>query len=103
MVLRRHGPISRRPKTSTSRDRQSRRAKSLADISRLRSSTLCPCISEGNYAVEGRCTIRQATSPLRVMSIDDIWLSAVPHRLSQDDYYEGHFIPKNTICIVNVW
>ncbi|KAJ7810244.1 cytochrome P450 [Mycena olivaceomarginata] len=28
---------------------------------------------------------------------------SVPHRLAQDDYYEGHFLPKDTICIVNVW
>ncbi|KAJ8507836.1 hypothetical protein ONZ45_g9819 [Pleurotus djamor] len=27
----------------------------------------------------------------------------VPHRLAQDDYYEGYFIPKDTICVVNVW
>ncbi|KDQ22589.1 hypothetical protein PLEOSDRAFT_1050622 [Pleurotus ostreatus PC15] len=27
----------------------------------------------------------------------------VPHRLAQDDWYEGHFIPKDTICLVNVW
>ncbi|KAJ7780309.1 cytochrome P450 [Mycena maculata] len=27
----------------------------------------------------------------------------VPRRLAQDDYYEGHFLPKDTICIVNVW
>ncbi|KAJ7305648.1 cytochrome P450 [Mycena albidolilacea] len=27
----------------------------------------------------------------------------VPHWLAQDDYYEHHFLPKNTICIVNVW
>ncbi|KAJ7690176.1 cytochrome P450 [Mycena olivaceomarginata] len=26
---------------------------------------------------------------------------SVPHRLTQDDYYEGHFLPKDTICIVN--
>ncbi|KAJ7577362.1 cytochrome P450 [Mycena floridula] len=28
---------------------------------------------------------------------------AVPHRLCQDDYYEGHLLPKDTICVVNVW
>jgi len=28
---------------------------------------------------------------------------SVPHRLCQDDYYEGYFLPKDTICIVNVW
>ncbi|KIK51147.1 hypothetical protein GYMLUDRAFT_252319 [Collybiopsis luxurians FD-317 M1] len=28
---------------------------------------------------------------------------AVPHRLGQDDYYEGYFLPKDTIFVVNVW
>ncbi|KZV73889.1 cytochrome P450 [Peniophora sp. CONT] len=27
----------------------------------------------------------------------------VPHRSTQDDYYEGHFIPKGTIVIANAW
>jgi cytochrome P450 len=26
-----------------------------------------------------------------------------PHRLSQDDWYEGHFIPKGTLVVANVW
>ena len=28
---------------------------------------------------------------------------AVPHRSTEDDWYEGMFIPKGTICIPNVW
>ncbi|THU85807.1 cytochrome P450 [Dendrothele bispora CBS 962.96] len=28
---------------------------------------------------------------------------AVPHRLCQDDVYDGYFIKKDTICVVNVW
>ncbi|KAJ3793699.1 cytochrome P450 [Lentinula aff. detonsa] len=28
---------------------------------------------------------------------------AVPHIVTQDDWYEGYFIPKGTICIPNVW
>ncbi|KAJ7076202.1 cytochrome P450 [Mycena belliarum] len=28
---------------------------------------------------------------------------SIPHRLSQDDYYEGYFLPKGTLCIVNAW
>jgi len=28
---------------------------------------------------------------------------ALPHQLSEDDWYEGMFIPKGTICIPNVW
>ena len=26
-----------------------------------------------------------------------------PHRSIEDDFYEGHFIPKGTIVIANVW
>jgi len=28
---------------------------------------------------------------------------AAPHRSTEDDWYEGMFIPKGTICIPNVW
>src|SRR5216683_1050141 len=28
---------------------------------------------------------------------------AAPHRTTEDDWYEGMFIPKGTICIPNVW
>ncbi|KAJ3775933.1 cytochrome P450 [Lentinula raphanica] len=27
----------------------------------------------------------------------------IPHRLNQDDYYEGYFLPKDTICFPNIW
>ncbi|KAF9528948.1 cytochrome P450 [Crepidotus variabilis] len=27
----------------------------------------------------------------------------VPHRSTEDDWYEGHFIPKNSTVIVNIW
>jgi cytochrome P450 len=27
----------------------------------------------------------------------------VPHRTTEDDWYEGMFIPKDTVCITNVW
>ncbi|KAK7443507.1 hypothetical protein VKT23_015679 [Stygiomarasmius scandens] len=28
---------------------------------------------------------------------------AVPHRLCQDDVYDGYYLKKDTICVVNVW
>lgn len=28
---------------------------------------------------------------------------AVPHRLEQDDYHEGYFLPKDSTVICNVW
>ncbi|KIJ43424.1 hypothetical protein M422DRAFT_253303 [Sphaerobolus stellatus SS14] len=27
----------------------------------------------------------------------------IPHRLCEDDYYEGYLLPKDTVCIVNSW
>jgi cytochrome P450 len=27
----------------------------------------------------------------------------IPHQLTEDDWYDGMFIPKGTICIPNVW
>ncbi|KIK68270.1 hypothetical protein GYMLUDRAFT_256026 [Collybiopsis luxurians FD-317 M1] len=27
----------------------------------------------------------------------------LPHRLCQDDYYEGYFVPKDSLCITNLW
>ncbi|RDB17158.1 hypothetical protein Hypma_001986 [Hypsizygus marmoreus] len=29
--------------------------------------------------------------------------AGIPHRLREDDVYEGYFIPKDTICIPNTW
>jgi cytochrome P450 len=28
---------------------------------------------------------------------------AVPHSTTEDDWYEGMFIPKGTMCLVNLW
>jgi cytochrome P450 len=30
-------------------------------------------------------------------------LAAVPHRLAEDDWYNGMFMPKGTICIPDIW
>ncbi|KAJ7703909.1 cytochrome P450 [Mycena rosella] len=37
---------------------------------------------------------------LRWTPVDPI---SIPHRLIEDDYYEGHLIPKGSIVIANVW
>ncbi|KAJ3981948.1 cytochrome P450 [Lentinula detonsa] len=44
-----------------------------------------------------RATVKEI---LRWRGVSPIGL---PHRLSQDDYYEGFFIPRDTICFVNNW
>ncbi|KAH7928996.1 cytochrome P450 [Leucogyrophana mollusca] len=27
----------------------------------------------------------------------------LPHRLTEDDWYEGYYIPKGTLCLANIW
>ncbi|KAH9002681.1 cytochrome P450 [Lactarius hatsudake] len=44
-----------------------------------------------------RAMVKEA---LRWRPVDPIGL---PHRSIEDDWYEGMFIPKGTICIANVW
>lgn len=44
-----------------------------------------------------RALVKEA---LRWSPVDPMGL---PHRLTEDDVYEGYFIPKSTICIANVW
>ena len=29
--------------------------------------------------------------------------AAIPHRVIEDDFYAGYYIPKDTIVIANVW
>ncbi|KAF8979259.1 cytochrome P450 [Cyathus striatus] len=43
--------------------------------------SLYPCYNQGSYAMERHCSIRT----------------------SEDDAYNGYFIPKGTVCIVNTW
>ncbi|KAJ4478124.1 cytochrome P450 [Lentinula aciculospora] len=44
-----------------------------------------------------RATVKEV---LRWRSVTPLGL---PHRLSQDDYYEGYILPKDTICFANIW
>ncbi|KAJ3914455.1 cytochrome P450 [Lentinula edodes] len=44
-----------------------------------------------------RATVKEI---LRWRGVSPIGL---PHRLIQDDYYEGYLLPKDTICFVNNW
>ncbi|VDC00277.1 unnamed protein product [Peniophora sp. CBMAI 1063] len=46
-----------------------------------------------------RAMVKEA---LRWRPVDPVGLR-VPHRSIEDDYYEGHFIPKDTIVVANVW
>ncbi|KAH9015295.1 hypothetical protein EDB84DRAFT_1277355, partial [Lactarius hengduanensis] len=44
-----------------------------------------------------RAIIKEA---LRLRAVDP---AGLPHRSLEDDWYEGMFIPKGTICIANVY
>ncbi|KAJ7653935.1 cytochrome P450 [Mycena polygramma] len=55
-----------------------------------------------NFADRERLPYLQATvrEALRWHPVDPVGL---PHQSLEDDWYEGYFIPKGTICIANVW
>ncbi|KAJ7611372.1 cytochrome P450 [Mycena polygramma] len=55
-----------------------------------------------NFADRARLPYLQATvrEALRWHPVDPVGL---PHQSLEDDWYEGYFIPKGTICIANVW
>ncbi|KAI9001294.1 cytochrome P450 [Trametes punicea] len=40
---------------------------------------------------------------LEVLRWNNVAPLAIPHRVIEDDYYAGYFIPKDTIVIANVW
>lgn len=44
--------------------------------------------------------LRLSRLPLHVGSVGPL---AAPHTLTEDDNYEGYFIPKGTVVILNVW
>ncbi|KAJ7108038.1 cytochrome P450 [Mycena crocata] len=56
-----------------------------------------PTFADYNSLPYMRALIKET---LRWTPVDPIGL---PHRLTEDDYYEGHLIPKGSIVIVNVW
>ena len=45
----------------------------------------------------GECLLNRA--------VDAIWriILGVPHRLTEDDEYEGHLIPKGSVVVANIW
>ncbi|KAF8910811.1 cytochrome P450 [Mucidula mucida] len=56
-----------------------------------------PTYADRDFLPYISATVREC---LRWKPIDPVGL---PHRVTQDDYYEGHWIPKGTIVIANVW
>ncbi|KAJ7463500.1 cytochrome P450 [Mycena galericulata] len=68
-----------------------------AEIDRVVGRDRMPSFADFDHLPYVRALVKET---FRWRSIAPI---SVPHRLAQDDYYEGYFLPKNTICIVNQW
>ncbi|KAJ7503688.1 cytochrome P450 [Mycena galericulata] len=56
-----------------------------------------PTFADRDHLPYLQATVREA---LRWHPVDPVGL---PHQSLEDDWYEGYFIPKGTICIPNVW
>ncbi|KAJ7605462.1 cytochrome P450 [Mycena polygramma] len=56
-----------------------------------------PTFADRDHLPYLQATVREA---LRWHPVDPVGL---PHQSIEDDWYEGYFIPKGTICIANVW
>ncbi|KAJ7321576.1 cytochrome P450 [Mycena albidolilacea] len=56
-----------------------------------------PTFADRDHLPYLQATVREA---LRWHPTDPIGL---PHQSTEDDWYEGYFIPKGTICIPNIW
>ncbi|KAJ6540375.1 cytochrome P450 [Mycena capillaripes] len=56
-----------------------------------------PTFADRDHLPYLQATVREA---LRWHPVDPVGL---PHQSIEDDWYEGYFIPKGTICIPNVW
>ncbi|KAJ3745686.1 cytochrome P450 [Lentinula detonsa] len=67
------------------------------EIDRVVGPHRLPTFNDYEHLPYIRATIKEI---LRWRGVSPIGL---PHRLSQDDYYEGFFIPRDTICFVNNW
>ncbi|KZT06281.1 cytochrome P450 [Laetiporus sulphureus 93-53] len=76
------------------RDAQAKAAKEIEEVighSRL------PSFADWDHLPYVRALLKEV---LRWHTVDPLGL---PHASVEDDYYEGYFIPKGTICIPNVW
>ncbi|KAF5372138.1 hypothetical protein D9758_005075 [Tetrapyrgos nigripes] len=50
-----------------------------------------------------RCLFRISQNSLKVLRWRTPVPMGVPHVNSEDDYYDGYYIPKGTICVPNTW
>ena len=65
----------------------------------------------GSFTLDNcRCTRCVTLRPFLLASTTDEYVYdlasravAAPHRLMEDDWYKGYFIPKGSIVIPNIW
>lgn len=72
-------------------------ARAQAELDAVVGRTRLPSFADYPHLPYIRATVKEA---LRWRPVDPVGL---PHRSIEDDWYEGMFIPKGTVCIANVW
>jgi cytochrome P450 len=72
-------------------------ARAQAELDVVVGRTRSPSFADYPHLPYIRATVREA---LRWRPVDPVGL---PHRSIEDDWYQGMFIPKGTVCIANVW
>ncbi|KAI9443308.1 cytochrome P450 [Lactarius indigo] len=72
-------------------------ARAQAELDAVVGRTRLPTFADYPHLPYIRAMVKEA---LRWRPVDPVGL---PHRSIEDDWYEGMFIPKGTICIANVW
>jgi cytochrome P450 len=72
-------------------------ARAQAELDAVVGRTRLPTFADYPHLPYIRATVKET---LRWRPVDPVGL---PHRSIEDDWYEGMFIPKGTVCIANVW
>lgn len=72
-------------------------ARAQAELDAVVGRTRLPTFADYPHLPYIRAMVKEA---LRWRPVDPVGL---PHRSIEDDWYEGMFIPKGTVCIANVW
>ncbi|KAJ3545484.1 hypothetical protein NM688_g5618 [Phlebia brevispora] len=89
-----HDAPSRHSVSRAGGDRQRRGPRQAPNARRQGTPALRQCALQGAFAMAAGCAARYRGDPS---------FSCVPHRLREDDEYEGHFLPKDSLVIVNSW